>query len=63
LHLCGAAAIDAAERAEVGAHAGHNAALQTLSVNGPLVTGGEPRLELVATWRRCFVLEVPRACL
>jgi hypothetical protein len=33
--------------AEVGADAGRNAAQQRLSVNGPLVAGGEPRLELV----------------
>jgi len=39
-------------RAEVGADAGRNAALQTLSVNGPLVAGGEPRLELIGN--RCL---------
>ena len=43
----GAAATDTAARAEARADAGRNAALQTLSVNGPLVAGGEPRLELI----------------
>ena len=47
LPRCGAAATDAAERAEVVADAGRNAAPQTLSMNGPLVAGGEPRLELI----------------
>ena len=43
----GAAATDTAARAEARADAGRNAALQTLSVNGPLVAIGEPRLELI----------------
>ena len=43
----GAAATDTAARAEAGADAGRNAAPQRLSVNGPLVAGGEPRLELI----------------
>jgi hypothetical protein len=47
LPRCGAAATDAAERAEVGADASRNAALQRLLVSAPPVTSGEPRLELV----------------
>ena len=46
LPRCAAAATDGA-RAEAGADAGRNAAVQTLSVSGPLVAGGEPRLELI----------------
>jgi len=47
LPRCDGAATENSVRAEVGADAGRNAALQTLSVNGPLVAGGEPRLELI----------------
>jgi hypothetical protein len=47
LPRCGAAPTDTAARAEAGADAGHNAALQNLSVNAPLVAGGEPRLKLI----------------
>ena len=47
LPRCGAAPTDTAARAGAGADAGHNAAPQTLSMNGPLVAGGEPRLELI----------------
>jgi hypothetical protein len=43
LPRCGAAPTDTAARAEAGADAGHNAALQ----NAPLVAGGEPRLKLI----------------
>jgi hypothetical protein len=43
----GAAATDAAEWAEVGAHAGRNAAPQRLSVSAPLIAGGEPRIKLI----------------
>jgi hypothetical protein len=43
----GAAATDTAARAEVGADAGRNAALQRLSVSAAPVTGGEPRIELI----------------